>query len=172
LTINEITQVPFLDLKAQYHQIKDEIGERFEDILADTGFILGKHVAEFEQGFAKLQEAKYCIGVSSGTDALHIALIALGIGHGDAVIVPVNTFIATAEAVSLCGATPLFVDCDEFSNLSVDGLGDILTLRAEGVISHPSSLSRATPRQADSHRLTQTFSPAYSAERKGVIASR
>lgn len=125
---DKIIQIPFLDLKTQYHQIKAEIGERFEDILANTGFILGKHVAEFEEGFAELQEARYCIGVSSGTDALHIALMVLGIGPGDAVIVPVNTFIATAEAVSLTGATPVFVDCDEYYNIDADKLRSTLSV--------------------------------------------
>ncbi|MBW1899054.1 MAG: DegT/DnrJ/EryC1/StrS family aminotransferase, partial [Deltaproteobacteria bacterium] len=123
----KITHVPFLDLKAQYPQIHNEINERFADIMENTGFILGKHVEEFEQGFAEVQESKYCIGVSSGTDALHIALQALGIGQGDAVIVPTNTFIATAEAVSLCGATPIFVDCDEYYNLDSEKLEELLS---------------------------------------------
>lgn len=114
--------VPFMDIEAQHHQIYNEIDDKITDIIANTGFILGKYVDEFEKGFAELQDAKYCIGVSSGTDALHIALMALGIGHGDAVIVPVNTFIATAEAVSLCGATPVFVDCDRFYNIDAEKL--------------------------------------------------
>ena len=119
--------VPFLDLKAQYNDIKIEIDERFEDIIENTGFILGKHVDEFELGFKALQESKFCIGVSSGTDALHIALQVIGIGQGDTVIVPTNTFIATAEAVSLCGATPIFVDCDEYFNIDTLKLQDYLS---------------------------------------------
>ncbi len=118
--IKKVKQVPFLDLKAQQSLIYNELEERIADIIVNTGFILGKHVDEFEQGFADLQEAKYCIGVSSGTDALHIALQALGIGHGDFVIVPVNTFIATAEAVSHCGAVPIFIDCDDFYNIDIN----------------------------------------------------
>ncbi len=113
----EGAKVPFMDLSAQHHQVFNEIDERFADIIRNTGFILGKHVAEFEKEFAGQQGAEYCIGVSSGTDALHVALMALGIGYGDKVIVPVNTFIATAEAVSLCGAIPVFVDHDEFYNI-------------------------------------------------------
>ena len=80
---------------------------------------MGPKVKEFEEGFARLQAATYCIGTSSGTDSLHLALWALGVGPGDKIIVPVNTFIATAEAVSLCGAEPVFVDCDEYYNLDV-----------------------------------------------------
>ncbi len=117
----KISKVPFMDLSAQHHQTYNEIDDRMTDIMISNGFILGKHVAEFEQGFAELQGAKYCIGVSSGTDALHVALLALGIGHGDLVALPVNTFIATAEGVSLCGAEPLFIDCNEFYNIDIDG---------------------------------------------------
>ncbi|MBC2694516.1 MAG: aminotransferase class I/II-fold pyridoxal phosphate-dependent enzyme [Desulfobacteraceae bacterium] len=125
--LNKKSQVPFLDLKAQHHQIFNDIDDRFADIMANTGFILGKYVDEFENGFGKLHDAKYCVGVSSGTDALHIAMMSLGIGHGDLVIVPVNTFIATAEAVSLCGAEPVFVDCDEYYNIDVQKLKEYLT---------------------------------------------
>jgi dTDP-4-amino-4,6-dideoxygalactose transaminase len=129
-------QVPFLDLKAQHHQIYNEIDDEFTDIIANTDFILGKYVDEFEEGFAEIQGSKYCIGVSSGTDALHVALMTLGIGPGDGVIVPVNTFIATAEAVSLTGATPVFADCDEYYNIDVDRIRDFFRQRAEGEISH------------------------------------
>ena len=118
--------IPFLDLKAQQTQILDEIHERISDIIANTGFILGKHVEEFEKSFAEIHNAKYCLGVSSGTDALHVALLALGIGPRDSVIVPVNTFIATAEAVSLTGATPVFVDCNEYYNIDTVKLEKIL----------------------------------------------
>ena len=118
--IKKVNKVPFLDLRTQQGLIYNELEERFSDIIANTGFILGKHVDEFEQSFADLQGAGYCIGVSSGTDALHIALQALGIGSGDFVIVPANTFIATAEAVSHCGAVPVFADCDDFYNIDID----------------------------------------------------
>ena len=130
--LNEKISVPFLDLKAQHHQIYNEIDDRITNIIANTGFILGKHVDEFEEGFAEIQEAKYCIGVSSGTDALHVALMALGIGPGDEVILPVNTFIATAEAVSLCGAEPVFVDNDEYYNLDVMKLEELINHKAQG----------------------------------------
>jgi dTDP-4-amino-4,6-dideoxygalactose transaminase len=121
--------VPFLDLKAQHHQIYNEVDDRITDIIGNTAFILGKHVEEFEERFAEAQGARYCVGVSSGTDALHAALLALGIGAGDRVVVPVNTFVATAEAVSLCGAEPVFVDCDEFYNLDVGKVKRMLEIQ-------------------------------------------
>lgn len=124
--MNDIINVPFLDLKAQYPQIRDEIESKISQIISDAAFILGKHVDDFEQSFAKAHGVKYCVGVSSGTDALHVALEALGIGTNDEVIVPVNTFIATAEAVSLAGARPVFVDCDEFYNIDVEQVRRVL----------------------------------------------
>lgn len=129
----EVNSVPFLDLKAQHHQIYNEIDDRMTDIIVNTGFVLGKHVDEFEKRFAGMQGAEYCIGVSSGTDALHVALMALGIGPGDGVIVPVNTFIATAEAVSLCGAMPVFVDCDEYYNVDVKKVEEVVKRSRNGV---------------------------------------
>jgi dTDP-4-amino-4,6-dideoxygalactose transaminase len=125
-------QIPFLDLKAQYPKIINEIRLKLDDILENTAFISGKYVSEFESEFAKAQQVPYCVGVSSGTDALHIALMSLGVGPGDRVVVPVNTFIATAEAVSLCGAQPLFVDCDEYFNMNTLGLTQILSEQSSG----------------------------------------
>jgi len=118
--------VPFLDLKAQLPLIYNEIDEKITDIISNTGFILGKYVEEFEGRFCEVQDVKHCIGVSSGTDALHIALQALDIGPGDSVLVPVNTFIATAEAVSLTGAKPVFVDCDRYFNIDTQAVETLL----------------------------------------------
>ncbi|MFC1669967.1 DegT/DnrJ/EryC1/StrS family aminotransferase [Spirochaetota bacterium] len=106
-------KVNFVDLKAQYLSIKDEVDKAIEGVLSKTQFSAGPSVEEFEEKFAKAHKAKYCIAVNSGTSALHIALLALDIGHGDEVIVPANTFFATPEAVSLTGAVPVFVDCEE-----------------------------------------------------------
>ena len=104
-------KVPFLDLKAQYKTIKDEVNPAIQDILDNTAFILGKSVLQFEKEFAIAHNAKHCIGTSSGTDANHLVLWAMGIVPGDEVIIPVNTFIATAWGATLCGAKPVFVDC-------------------------------------------------------------
>ena len=102
--------IPLVDLKAQYEGIRQEIQEAIERVITNCAFIQGREVEAFEQAFADLHQAKHCIAVSSGTSALHASLLAAGIGPGDEVIVPVNTFIATAEAVQHCGARPVFVD--------------------------------------------------------------
>ena len=105
--------IPFVDLKAQYRQIKDEVHEALTKVMENTAFVLGDAVSSFEAVFAAHHGAKHCVAVSNGTAALHAAMLALGVGPGDEVIVPVNTFIATAEAVSHCGARPVFVDVSE-----------------------------------------------------------
>lgn len=104
-------EVPFLDLKAQYKSIKIEIDSAIQKVLDGTSFILGPAVTEFEKEFAKMHNVKYCLGTSSGTDGNHLALWSLGIESGDEVIIPANTFIATAWGATLCGAKPVFVDC-------------------------------------------------------------
>lgn len=105
-------EVPFLDLKAQYNSIKNEVLSELEDVMQKSCFVLGPKVKAFEENFAKFCQVKHAVGVSSGTDALTLALAALGIGKGDEVILPANTFIATVEAVSHCGAEPVLVDVD------------------------------------------------------------
>lgn len=105
--------VPFLDLKAQYLPIKDEIQSALNKVLEQTAFAGGPFVAQFEKEFAEFCQAEHCVGVGSGTDALWLALLALGVGPGDEVITVPDTFIATAEAITYCGATPVFVDVDE-----------------------------------------------------------
>ncbi len=136
----KIKEVPFLDLKAHHHLVYNEIDDRLYDIITNTGFVLGKHVDEFEERFAALQETKYALGVSSGTAALHVALMALGIGIGDRVVVPVNTFIATAEAVSLTGATPVFVDCDRYNNIDIKQLERLFTEAINNNIKLPAAV--------------------------------
>ncbi|MCE5265991.1 MAG: DegT/DnrJ/EryC1/StrS family aminotransferase [Deltaproteobacteria bacterium] len=105
--------VPFLDLKAQYATIKDEIHTAIDDVMQNTAFAGGPFVAKFEQAFAQFCGTKHAIGVGNGTDALWLSLLAIGIGPGDEVITVPDTFIATAEAISYCGAKPVFVDVDE-----------------------------------------------------------
>jgi dTDP-4-amino-4,6-dideoxygalactose transaminase len=106
-------KVPFLDLQAQYKTIHEEIALAMQKVLDDTAFAGGPHVAQFEKEFAAFCRCQYALGVSNGTAALWMALRGLGIGPGDEVITVPNTFIATAEAISLCGAKPVFVDIDE-----------------------------------------------------------
>jgi dTDP-4-amino-4,6-dideoxygalactose transaminase len=104
--------VPLLDLKLQYASIRDEIMRVTEEVYASQHFILGKKVEAFERDFAAYCQAKHAIGVSSGTDALLEALMVLGVGQGDEVIVPAYSFFATAGVVARLGATPVFVDID------------------------------------------------------------
>ncbi len=107
-----MTPLPFLDLKAQQARIADRLRPRLDAVLAHGQFILGPEVAELEQRLAAYCGAKHCIGVSSGTDALQIAMMAEHIGPGDAVFLPAFTYTATAEVPLLLGATPVFVDVD------------------------------------------------------------
>ncbi|MHC4249561.1 MAG: DegT/DnrJ/EryC1/StrS family aminotransferase [Planctomycetota bacterium] len=106
-------RVPFLDLKAQYESIREEIDEAVRSVIERTAFAGGPFVAEFERDFAAAVGVAHAVGVSSGTSALWLALVGLGVGAGDEVITVPSTFIATAEAVSFAGATPVFVDIDE-----------------------------------------------------------
>ena len=105
-------KIPCLDLKGQNDQVKKEIFEAFEKVFEKTAFSGGPFVETFENSFAEFCETKYTVGVSNGTTALHLAMLALGIGEGDEVIVPANTFIATVWGVSYVNATPVFVDCN------------------------------------------------------------
>lgn len=104
--------VPFVDLRAQYRALQGEIHAAIARVLEDAAFIKGRYVEEFEQAYARAYGVPHCIGVGNGTDALFIALRALGIGPGDEVLVPALTWISTAETVSLAGARPVFVDVE------------------------------------------------------------
>jgi dTDP-4-amino-4,6-dideoxygalactose transaminase len=105
-------KVPYLDLKAQYEPIRGEIADAIQQVLDKTAFAGGPFVAQFEKEFASFCGTPFATGVGSGTDALWVALLGLGIGPGDEVITVPDTFIATAEAISWCGAKPVFVDVD------------------------------------------------------------
>src|SRR5436190_21334013 len=102
--------IPLLDLKLQYAQIKDEVLRVTDEVYSSQLFILGKRVDEFERAFAAYCHSKYAVGVSSGTDALLIALMVLDVQQGDEVIVPAYSFFATAGVVHRLGAVPVFVD--------------------------------------------------------------
>jgi len=107
--------IPFLNLKAQHQDLKAEILAAISEVLDSTAFAGGPYVAKFEEEFAAYCSTKFAVGVGNGTDALWFALLALGIGANDEVITVPNTFIATGEAISYCGAKPVFVDVDEES---------------------------------------------------------
>ena len=104
--------IPLVDLKAQYQNHKSEIDQAIQRVINNTAFIMGQEVAQFEAAFAEYCGAKYAVGVSSGTGALFLALLAHDIGPGDEVITTPFTFFATGEAISTVGATPVFVDID------------------------------------------------------------
>ncbi len=110
--MSQAKPIPFLDLKAQQARIATDLRRRIDTVLEHCQFILGPEVAELEAELAKFCGAKHCVGVSSGTDALMIALMAENIGPGDAVFLPAFTYTATAEVPLVLGATPVFVDVD------------------------------------------------------------
>jgi dTDP-4-amino-4,6-dideoxygalactose transaminase len=127
--------IPMVDLKTQYLQIKEEIDNGILDVLAKTQFILGPNVAAFETEAAAYLGAQHAVAVASGTDALHLALAAAGIGAGDEVITSPFTFIATAEAIRYVGATPVFVDIDpQTFNIDPARIETAITPRTRAVL--------------------------------------
>jgi dTDP-4-amino-4,6-dideoxygalactose transaminase len=128
-------KIPLADLNAQYRSIKAEIDAAIADVIASSEFIRGSDVAAFEKEFASYCEAEACAAVGNGTDALYLALRALGIGPGDEVITVAHTFIATTEAISQCGARPVLVDIREDTMLLDAGcLEKAITARTKAVI--------------------------------------
>jgi dTDP-4-amino-4,6-dideoxygalactose transaminase len=128
-------KVPFLDLGAQYASIHNEIGAALRQVLDSAAFAGGPFVEKFEKEFASFCQCRFAAGVSSGTAALWMALLAIGIGRGDEVITVPNTFIATCEAISFCGAKPVFVDIDERTyNMNPDLIEGAITARTKAII--------------------------------------
>jgi dTDP-4-amino-4,6-dideoxygalactose transaminase len=127
--------VPFVDLRAQARELHDELHEVFESVTARAAYTMGPECVAFEAAFAEFCGTSFCAGVSSGTDAVRLALQAAGVGPGDEVVVPVNTFIATAEAVSHSGATPVFVDClPDTANIDPGRIEAALTERTKAIL--------------------------------------
>lgn len=125
----------FIDLAAQQARIKDKIDTNIQKVLAHGAYILGPEVAELEEKLAAYCGAQYCISVANGTDALQIALMALGVGVGDEVITPGFTYIATAETVALLGAKPVYVDIDEKTyNIYPDQIEAAITDKTKAII--------------------------------------
>jgi dTDP-4-amino-4,6-dideoxygalactose transaminase len=120
LSKNQMQSVPLVDLRQQHAAVAAEVAEGWQQVLAQTAFIGGRQVAEFEKEYATFTGAGHCVGVANGTDAIELALRALGVGPGDECILPANTFIATAEAVCRAGATPILVDCADDGTYLVD----------------------------------------------------
>ncbi len=130
-------KIPLIDLKAQYSTIKGEIKQTIDEVLESQHFILGSKVAELEREIATYSQCKYALGVSSGTDALLLALMALDIGHDDLVITTTFTFFATAGCIARLGAKPLFVDIDpETFNICPEKLENRLKTLTKEELSH------------------------------------
>lgn len=127
--------IPILELQTQYQQLKPEIDEAVLRALASTHYIMGPETAAFEKEFAAWCGAKHGLGVGNGTDALHLALRAVGVGHGDEVICPAFTFVATAGAAALTGATPIFADIDPATfNLDPKSVEAAITPRTKAIV--------------------------------------
>ena len=128
-------KVPLLDLKLQYESIRDEIQDAIKQVIEVTAFAGGPFVSRFEEEFAKFCNCDYAIGVGSGTEAIWLSLLARGIGAGDEVITVPTTFIATAEAISYCGATPVFIDVNaDTYNMNPELIEAAITPRTREII--------------------------------------
>ena len=152
-----VQTVPLVDLNAQYAAIKDDIDRAMQRVIGGSSFIMGPDVGAFESAFAGYCDSAHCVGVSSGTSALILTLHALGVGAGDEVITSAHTFIATAEAISAVGATPVFVDIDPRTyNIDPDAVAAAITPATRAVIpvhiyGQPADMTRlnAVARQHD-----------------------
>ena len=135
MTETVTVRVPFVDLRVQHEPLMPELLEAFREVTEASAFAGGPYVVQFESEFAAFCGTRFALGVGSGTDALWLSLLALGVGPGDEVITTPNSFMATAEAISLCGARPIFVDIDE-STYTMDPalLEPAITLRTQAII--------------------------------------
>jgi dTDP-4-amino-4,6-dideoxygalactose transaminase len=128
-----LMNIPLVDLKAQYATIKPEIDAAIARVLEHTGFVLGREVENFEKAFADYVQVAGAVGVASGTAALQLALEACNVGRGDEVVTTAHTFFATAEAISRCGAIPVFADIDACTyNLDPNHVEDLVKQRNHG----------------------------------------
>jgi dTDP-4-amino-4,6-dideoxygalactose transaminase len=141
-------KVPFLDLNSHHEPLRDEIASAIQDVIDAAAFAGGPFVARFEVDFAAYCDSPHAIGVGSGTEALWLTFLALGVGPGDEVITVPNTFMATAEAITYCGARPVFVDVDERTyTMDPAALEKAVTARTKAVVpvhlfGHPADLDR------------------------------
>src|SRR5438874_3357373 len=128
-------KVPYFDLAAQYRDLREEIRAAIDRVCGKAAFILGEEVEQFEHAFAEYCGVKHCVGLNSGTSALHLALLAAGVGPGDEVITSANTFIATVEAISYVGATTVFADIDPATaNIDAAKIEQAITKRTRAII--------------------------------------
>ncbi|BCR05186.1 aminotransferase [Desulfuromonas versatilis] len=167
-------RVPFLDLKAPYLELREELDAAYRRVMESGWYVLGPEVEAFEAEFAAYCETRHCIGVGNGLDALYLSLLAMGIGAGDEVIVPSNTYIATWLAVSYAGARPVPVEPDpETCNLDPDRVEEAVTPRTRAIIAvhlygQPAEMERLKA-IADRHglRLLEDAAQAHGARFRG-----
>lgn len=172
-----LNPVPFVDLAAQHAEVAGEIEAGFADVMADTAFINGPQVAEFERAFAAYVGAPACVGVGNGTDAIELALRAAEVGPGDECVLPANTFVATAEAVARCGARPVLVDCQPDSYLiDVAAVEQAITPRTKAILpvhlfGQPAEVEALRPLAARvGARIVEDAAQAHGARRHGAAA--
>lgn len=135
IEVSIIKKIPFVDLKSQYLNLKQEFDEAILKVVSETAFISGKYAQEFEKSFAEYLGIKHCISCANGTDALEIGLKAIGVGIDDEVLVPANTWISTAEAVTNIGAKVVFVDNDPlFYNIDPSKIEEKITPKTKAII--------------------------------------
>src|SRR3990172_1072745 len=128
-------KINLVDLKKQYAAIKPEINRAIQKVLDQTDFILGEEVERFEREFALFCDAKYCVGVDNGSSALELGMRALGIGTGDEVITPVNSFIASSSNITFTGASPVLVDCDlKIYNIDPSKIEKAITKKTKAIM--------------------------------------
>jgi dTDP-4-amino-4,6-dideoxygalactose transaminase len=168
-----VSRINFVDLKRQYASIKDEVDPALIDAVASTQYILGEEVGRFEQEWAEFCSVQHCVGVASGTAALELAYEAVGIGAGDEVLAPANTFIATVLPLFRLGARPVLVDCDEYGQIDVEKAAAAVTPRTKAIAAvdlfgHPCDAD-AVQALCEAHDLVfvEDAAQAHGAEYKG-----
>jgi dTDP-4-amino-4,6-dideoxygalactose transaminase len=128
-------RVPFADLSAQFAPIRREVIDALDEVAESGAYVLGPKVAAFEEQFAAAHHVKHCVAVNTGTSALHLALLAAGVGPGDEVITVPMTFVATSWAISYCGAKPVFVDVDPVTyTMDANGVAGRITKRTKAIL--------------------------------------
>lgn len=169
--------IPFVDLSLQHRPLQANILTAVEQVLINGDYILGQSVTEFEKAFAEASSAAYGVGVGSGTDAIALGLQACGIGEGDEVILPANTFIATLIGIVAAGATPVFVDCDPHTALiDLDAARCAITSKTRGIVpvhlygQMVSPLALLELAQAHNLIILEDSAQAHLAKREGYTA--
>ena len=173
-----MSEIPLVDLGLQHVEIEDDVSTGWTDVVRRGAFVLGEEVERFEEAFASFQGVRNCVGVGNGTDALEFAIRAIGTRRGDEIILPTNSFVATAEAVQRAGATPVLVDIDPTSYLmDLDQVLRRIGLRTKAVIAvhlygQIAPVEALVPALDGRVSLLEDAAQAHGATRHGVSAGR